>query len=337
MTETYNILFSLGFRHNYYKDGFCPAFSVRPDGFTAALFKKNGFIFRETKAGFVVLVRSEKDNNDLFLSGTVDNRLQGNFLLTLRNPGILNITETNEPDLNSIRLYSNNSITADDENVNTYHFNLGNIAYPATDFFKVEKDLGSGNVFEKNGIQVSLDPVEKNDSIMFGTTGLDHGLYRYSAKDGQLNYYLTSSSLELKPFALISIDLDHLSVIDMDGKMLKPGYILRYETRRTYWQYYLLNLKQGTENLVIGSSSSEGVEEFDRSDEVIQGNRPVIVFTSKQPIPITESREDYFRLQSRNGDPSNDLILISRLPIPTIDVLNRTIDGKTYTPIFVNY
>jgi hypothetical protein len=308
MIESFDILFRVLIRHNYFNDGLCPSFNIIPDSHTAERFRKYGFIFRETKAGFTVLVKSEKRTNDLFPAVTVDMSLQFNFLLKLKNPGLLNVTTLTEPVHGSFHLFSNSQVSVDSLKPDTIYFDQGNYVRPASD-----------------------DPeFRENHSI----SGLEPGVYSYQTDKGQQNYYLAPHSMSLSPFALISIDIGHNDIITADGKLLQPWYTLQLNTKSTYWQY-ILNVNQGRENLVIESSGSP--IEFDKKEEMISSNKPVLIFTSKEEIPITESRDDYFRLKIRNGDPSNDLILISKLPLPEIEIFSRMNNGKTYTPIYVNF
>ena len=155
-----------------------------------------------------------------------------------------------------------------------------------------------------------------------------------SLKDVSNFFYLSAQPIASKPFAIISIELNNQNIVDKDRIMLKPVFTLQLEAKQTYWQY-ILNINQKFESLIIDSSVS--AEEFDKTETVTSGNKPVITFTSKSEIPITETREDYFRLKLRNGDPANDLIIISKLPLPEIGVLNRNFEGKIYSPIYVNF
>jgi hypothetical protein len=331
MMEVYSKLCSVSFRHSYFSDGNCTDFLVKPDALTQELFKKYGFFFKETPAGFVVLSTCSKNESNAFVANMPEPDMQLNFSLTLKNPYLLNMTEIDQPEAESVHYYSNALVS---ESGKGYLFNSENYVQQTSNNFIVNKNSGPLGSFKRNGVDIPLKKPINGETVCYETKGLDSGVYQYTSDDAQKYFSLSSRSLGTNPFAIISLELNHESILDHDGKMKEPEYTLQLETKQTYWQY-ILNIKQKKLNLVIESSGSD--EDFNQTDEVLSGNKPVIIFTSKQEIPITEKRADYFRLKLRNGDPANDMILISKLPLPGMGVFSKNVEGKLCTPIYVNY
>lgn len=333
MIEIFDILFSVSFRHTYYWDKTCKDISVIPDPDTMQLIKKYGFIYRETKEGFTILSECIKSNNDSILSHKTNMDLQFNFLIQFNNPYLLNITDVTETAGQSVHYFSNKLIESSNENEKLIIFEPNNFVEFATQSFEIKDALIKHRVFERSGKTIPI--TAENDSIplIYNITGLDSGIYQFHSDNIDKTFYKSPLQLSVKPFAIVNIELKNQSIAD-NGVMKKPVYILQLETKKTYWQY-LINVKQNSENLIIESQGN--TEIFNKSDSSTLEDIPVIIFTSKEQIPITERREDYFRLKLRNGNPDNDQIIISKLPIPDISVLNRNVDGKMYSPIFVNY
>ncbi len=330
--ETYDILFSVRFSHSYYSDGKCKDLIVRPDRDTEILIRKCGFVFRETPDGIVVLTECNKLNGNTFISEKVELQQQMTFILAFKNPYLLNITEIDEPDAESIHFYSNTLADPDPGMGKSYLFRPGNFIRLSTNYFITAKPEGGAGLFERNGSPVSIQAEAETGKYPAG--GQAAGVYRYPAGEEDEYFYLSAQPIANKPFALVSIGLDDLNMVDRAGIMQSPLYILQLVAKETYWQY-ILNITQKYDNLVIESPGN--TEEFDQSETDASGTKPLIIFTSKKEIPITETRQDYFRLKLRNGDPANDLILISKLPLPDSGVLNRKKEGRTYSPIFVNF
>lgn len=332
--ELYDILFSASIRHSYYRDGICKDIVVKPDSYTAMLIKKYGFVFRETPDGFLILTEINKLNNEAYLSDKVEMNLQFNFLLVLKNPYLPNITEFQEPDKEYFHFYSNKLIDTIGENERTYLFRQGNLIQSATYTFTIDKNPNDDGHVERNGTAVSIQTEADHDSLTYAASGLDPGVYRYHSGDFYQNFYLAAPSFASKPYALVSIELNDQSILNEVRLLKKPVYRLQFEPKATYWQY-IVNINNKYENLVVESAgNSEG---FEKTESIVSGNKPVIIFTSKDLIPITETRDDYYKLKSRNGDPANDVIIISKLPVPEMEVMSRNTDGKTYSPIFVNF
>lgn len=334
MMGTYRILFRVNIWHSYFTNGKCTSFTILPDEATRRLIKKYGLIFRQTDLGIVVLAASQKGANEPVLSDKINTDFQFNFFLSFTNPYLFNITEIENPENNTAILYSNKLITKDDENENSYSFLPGNLVYFSNESFVLDKEFGQEGIFEHNGTNISLNPKIVNDSIVYSTKDLDSGVYRLSSKKEELHFYKSTQTIVVKPFAIVSVDFNNENIINKSTTMQCPEYQIRLKTKKTYWQY-ILNSKQKTNNLIIESSDKK--ENFEKTEELGANNQSLVVFTSKKEIAITEERKEYFKLKIRNGNPENDLILITKLPLPEISVLNKKIDEKIYTPIYVNF
>lgn len=334
MIESYDILFSVGFRHNYYRDGRCNEISVTPDKYTQELIRKHGFIYQDTKAGFSVLAKSNKSNNDIIISEKVETNLQLNFLLSFSNPYLPNITDLAYLENKQIHFYSNTLIDADTGNGDLLYFPIGN-SIQASGGLLLSGSIPEGiNQLEKGGETFTLEADSETDPATYKTNGLDPGVYKVSFKGSEKYFLLNSQETVQNPFALLSIQVNDKSTMDNKGKMFQPQFALQLQTRKTYWQYILFQ-KEKKQKLVVEASGMTDM--FEQTEKVDSIEKPVIIFTSKQEIPITEVMDNYFRLKLRNGDPANDLILISKLPVPDMKVLNRYTDGKIYTPIYINF
>lgn len=332
--ETYDILFRVYIWHSYFTNGKCTSFSIIPDESTRRLIQKYGLIFRQTDFGIVVLAASQKVLNETILSDQINTDFQFNFFLTFSNPYLLNITEIETPENNTVHIYTNNLITKDEENENSYSFLSGKQVYLSHENFVLKKELGQEGIFEHNGTNIPINPEIRNDTLLYSAKDLESGVYRWFSKRKEKYYYKSTHTMVSNPFAIISVDFNNENLINKSGTMQHPDYHVRLQTKKTYWQY-ILNTRQNINKLIIESSDKK--EEFEKSEELGADNHMLVIFTSKKEIEITEDRKEYFKLKVRNGSPENDLILISKLPLPEISVLNKKTDEKIYTPIYVNF
>lgn len=334
MMEIFDILFSVRVSHSYFKNGVCPDIAVVPDHNTSRLIRKYGLVFRATPFGFNILSECSKHNKETYLSGKVEADLQLNFFLILKNPYLLNITKMNEPNPGSLLFFTNESIDTDPDINGSFSFKLGNHISLAAQFIRIDSGSGDSLHLEKGENSIVIKALPGPDSSNFPVTRLEDGVYNNRQKTGIQYYYITNQSFIGNPFALLSIEMKDDHIVDSDRKMQKAEFLLKFEAIETYWQY-ILNVNQKHENLVIESSGN--TEEFEQSEIITSDNTSAIRFTSKNKLPVSQFREDYFKLKLRNGDPANDLILISKLPLPDLSVLIINSDGKTYSPIYVNF
>jgi len=333
MTETYHKLFGVHFLHNYYKDGRCVDIDVQPDRTTGQLIHQYGYIFRKEAGGFSVFVPGYTAENQSFVTDKTETNLQFNFILSITNPYLMNITELAQINEGSCYLFTNTQIDSAVEGTKTQYFSTGQTVDIQTNAILQEKNSKTDIELIKNGQVYSLQP-STNSTGYFDIKGLDDGVYTLKSQTTEKHIYFGNDRLTTNPFALISIDINDKSILNAAQSMQQPTYAIRLQSKETYWKYIIVE-KETTENLLIDLSNN--TELFMKTNEVLNGNKPVSVFTSRQKIPITAARDQYFRLKLRNGDPENDLILISKLPLPDITTLNYTHNGDTYSPIYLNF
>ncbi len=157
---------------------------------------------------------------------------------------------------------------------------------------------------------------------------------------------LSKSDRLIKPIFIINICAKGISsrFFDEQTNVLPQGYLIKFRSRATYWNYYLLG-KMKKENLYIADLSPENKSErpieFEmQKGHMLPGNKPALVLKSKSTIPILENSYLHFQLRERNS--GNDKVLIKRLPVASSNQFHSEVNsnGKKkveISEIYINY
>lgn len=125
-------------------------------------------------------------------------------------------------------------------------------------------------------------------------------------------------------------------LLDEKNRVAAKNYLIRFSTRETFWQYYLLG-KMRRKNLYIADLNEKIGFEKPRKVE-LPGNRSALCFTSTSAIPLRETPSHHFQLREKNS--GNGKVIIKWLPGASADRIHRDRDQTNseilISEIFIN-
>jgi hypothetical protein len=109
------------------------------------------------------------------------------------------------------------------------------------------------------------------------------------------------------------------SPMDPKGAIRQRHYRINFDSRRTYWKYYVLG-PPATQAVFIVDPDRQC--NFDRAPiDPIVGDRPAAAFISSAPIPLREIPVARFQLKIASG--KREKIIIQRLPVAPVNRVYR--------------
>jgi hypothetical protein len=154
-----------------------------------------------------------------------------------------------------------------------------------------------------------------------------------SISDEIFNDILTKKDRISVPVGIICIDLSNLIP---DGKAMDVAYInhytLRFNTRHTYWRYYVIQKNNIVfDDLIIKDSKQEITFSGDGKVKLSNGVLASQI-TSKQPISLKEFSDRHFDLIGIKD--RQETILINRLDVSDIKMVAKD-DNKKVSELYI--
>jgi len=147
---------------------------------------------------------------------------------------------------------------------------------------------------------------------------------------------LDESDRRMPPDFLVDIFIEP----GKNGGLSAQDYVLKFNTRQSFWKYHLLGNMNRSNPFIVDLDSKV---EFEFCGEVmLPGNKPSKVFRSKELIPVLENSDFRFQLreQGQGQGAGTGTVLIKRLPVASdsgmgFDVVNgkKEIVSESY----INY
>jgi hypothetical protein len=195
--------------------------------------------------------------------------------------------------------------------------------------------------------------VHKEDTILyFDNRGVDidsDGKYRLhdeeyvSEADFQrlhspsIEKHLSKRDILVRPAFIVNINTcdKEGGLFDDQSGVTSKSYYLRFQTRQTYWKYYLLG-DLATEGSIIVDLGNE--TEFESiGEESLADRTEAWTFRSKTTLPLRERPEYRFQLKETNSRSGK--VLIKRLPVASASQISReVVDGEEafVSEMFIN-
>jgi len=148
---------------------------------------------------------------------------------------------------------------------------------------------------------------------------------------------LTKKEKRLKPLFVVDIFTGEYGTLFSDDENNKSpkDYVIRFQSRHTYWKYLLLN-ELATDKFYVDDPNRKVLFEKSKDAETV-ANKPASVYRSNMAIPLQEESKFVFQLKERNSGSGK--ILIKRLPVASANqVCREFIYGKEafVSEIFIN-
>ena len=148
MTNAYEILFSVDIKHDFYMNGICTDFTIRPSGETALLLKNLGLLYKNIGNRLVILAKVKQGGADagkMFVD--IDKASRFVFYLELNKPEFTSYTNIDLEKLKTNRFYFSN-LSANIFNTEKY-LSINPAPYSnSRRYFPGEMVTSSGNIFE---------------------------------------------------------------------------------------------------------------------------------------------------------------------------------------------
>lgn len=334
MNRSYHKLCGLGFRHNYYTNGYCRDFALSPCADTVVMMKrvrlKWGSLAKTQASDFSLL---QEQAGGLPLVAAPSSYLL-RFKMRLENPHFLNFTNLPSKKRDEIYFWENlPSSSVLDASIkifsvagNVYAWSGLTLGTPDATGTVTATHLASGKAFTapsftENGVRIARIKME----------GLPVGIYELTEDGGAITkkIYNDPEVFGQDVFGVLHLNCD---------ASLAPSYTLSFSAKSTPWVYYLI-LAQGTlahSNFIyeihhvppVGPAlvtilpvTSPNAEELAKVASLIQMNpgTAVLVHKTSSSLPYQEAARSYIKLGRR---PSTGLTaptyLINHLPNPVV-------------------
>lgn len=345
MGTYYKTFFQVTIDHNYYDDGVCRDFDIRPLPETARLFAGHKLMFKKEINGFKILFQA-LDNNRI-PTVELDEGVRLNFSMHLKNSSLYNFTEL--PDKSSHKeVYHFDSllVTKIDEN-DTVNYKMELSADSKLEtrpnrfsyYFESESDkvnLQVRDVASNLIIDRQFESEDKTFNELIELQGFPTGKYVFSRSidgeiEGEDEYYIVDLKKTGKPFGFMTISKDALITYQQATQ-----FHIKFQTRSVPWKYNFLLTKDyiGEDFSIVenevnngsGSRYNEVIEFVETSARSAYTKGETIVFESgqmvgsnfqPQKIPYYQSPKKSLQLKTNSGQK----IVISHLPNPAINSL----------------
>ena len=358
----YEILFSVNFKHDYYKTGYSPDFTVVPSRVCRNMLNKNRMLFKETHQGFVVLGDVEKAGTDYVLKRGIADDLKLTFLMKLKNPYFTNYTDIPFSKDESMVYYFNNleDHESDGELRLADKNEIPKSASNATLIKKKPKyysHLFNGSGPEKTAVLTFIDEgfyisqTASEDAgkyhFNFDLSSYDPGRCELSVDGSGDRFYFAGDSYGEDVFGIIEV-FNKPSVpagyrlVNGSGVIQSREYIIPFTNRRTIWRYYVYDKFSNTLNnpLLSMNGYDFGLESFTNSNYPEEYG--LYKFTSgvqgspdtEAAIPLTEKKIKNIKLTGEINGMSKDII--PNMPNPDVRIVKPEIaTGKIYSDMII--
>lgn len=154
-----------------------------------------------------------------------------------------------------------------------------------------------------------------------------------SEPSAALKFSFSKTDGIVKPLCIVNICAKEKTgyLLDQKNRIVAKNYLIRFDTRETFWRYYLLG-KMRRENLYIADSNEKIGFEKPRKVQ-LPGNRSALYFTSTSAIPLMETPSQHFQLKEKNS--GNGKVIIKWLPTASTGRIHKDRD-KDISEIFIN-
>jgi len=342
MLQSYSHILTLRFKHRYFIDELFKSVEITNDDETNKLIKDLDLIIKPFPGGFNLLTSQPE------LLKKASNASPLRFYINSKDPEYINYTELPNYKLTDKLLYFNNLSVNQSVNNNSLLLHSGEfvgvsgiipvsqsyITIPQFDSTKRYRfsDASGNEISAPNIMQV------KPGGDVFSISNLPQGLFRYykdSTELGKVYYYPTQ--IWKKPLGILELFTNDLLTQFKKGGTVE--YVINFNNRKTTWKYFLISpIYQKFNKLSIINKGKEQVFNGPHKQQV-QLNPDVLVFESKNELPLTEFSEENFQLVDNFdlGTHSGKIILKNLVKAsPAQLYVDELLPGeKTYSHIYI--
>jgi len=342
MLQFYSHILTLRFKHRYFIDELFKSVEITNDEETNKLIKDLDLIIKPFPGGFNLLTSQPE------LLRTASNVSPLRFYIHSKDPEYINYTELPNHKLTDRLLYFNNLSVNQSANNNSLLLHPGEFVgvseiIPVSQSYITIPQFDSAKRYrfsDASGNEISAPNIMqvKPDGNVFSISNLPQGLIRYykdSTELGKVYYYPTP--IWKKPLAILEVFTDNL--LTQFQKNGTVEYAVNFNNRKTTWKYFLISpIYQNFNRLSIINKGKEQVFNGPQKQQV-QLNPNVLVFESKNEIPLSEFSDENFQLVDNfNLETHSGKIILKNLDkaSPAQLFVDELQPGeKTYSHIYI--
>jgi len=342
MLQFYSHILTLRFKHRYFIDELFKSVEITNDEETNKLIRDLDLIIKPFPGGFNLLTSQPE------LLKTTNNANPLMFYVNSKDPEYINYTELPNYRLTDKLLYFNNLTVSSSTNKNNLllhseEFVGDNEIIPVSQAYITIPQFDSKKKYrfsDASGNEISAQNIVqvKPDSGVFSISNLPQSLIRYYLDSTELGkVYYNPTPIWKKPLGILELFTnDLLTQFEKSGTV---EYVINFNNRKTTWKYFLISpIYQKFNKLSIINKGKEQVFNGPQKQQV-QLNPDVLVFESKNEIPLTEFSEDNFQLVDNFdlGTHSGKVILknLAKASPAQLYVDELQSSEKTYSHIYI--
>ncbi|MEM9820738.1 MAG: hypothetical protein AAF985_06685 [Bacteroidota bacterium] len=309
MTTRFEPLFEIQLKHNFYQDDRCPDFQLLPTPACQQMMQKLGLLFRSNQYGAFVLYKFMEGETPLIQS--LEAPVALSFLLSLKNPNLLNYTDL---PLQSGRVqyyFSNESKQAGSEgNIRINEADFAGLAdvmpFVGTHFPVEVNAVGDKKVkveLSNQSGKVLVDQVVEDQQYFHLHLGAqDPGQYRISVADQPPFRVYYEPAVHDQHFGLIELQINPKDQRLFD-KEKSCVFDICFKSRSTVWRYYIVNQRSEQMKTFKIVDKTSAVQ-FTEGEEVLMpdGNKAmrfasIVDAVKQQGIELKERYNGHFQLE----------------------------------------
>lgn len=334
--DYYQPLFTIACRHDFYENGVCPDLTVEPTAECQRILSRHRLWCKATENGILVISENQRtDMGDLVPRVSIAENTRFNFVLKLKNPYFLNITQVNQnfvqPNSAFIFTASESATQAGDGTVSIHDGALSNGVIPDNLMMVVGKVFQLPIAQSLNAVRVTVeDEVQQalfslkikptDTSVTVDLQGFPEGVYHLRSFEqtgtevAVTRVFSSESAVTSQLFGFVQIPYV--------SSLVEPIYTLNFANRQINWQYEI-----EVREIAAGHPDNLEPNDIQLTLTPVSFNREVdtaarkVSFVSNQRIPLRQQPYREIQLSSVSGGDSETLI--PNMPNPEISRLRQ--------------
>jgi hypothetical protein len=336
IVDYYRSLFTIACRHDFYEDGICPDLAIEPTAECQQVLYRHRLWWRGRENGIVIISENQRtETGDLAPRISVSDNTRFNFVLKLKNPYFLNISQVNQNFIQSKSVFvftaSETATQAEDGTVTIHDGALSNGVIPdnlmqvVSKVFQlpIDQSLNTVRVAIENEIAevlFSVYPQASNTSVTIDLQSFSEGIYLLRSFDATgeevafTRVFSSESSTTSGLFGFVQIPYV--------ASLVEPIYLLNFASRQINWLY---QIRVG--EIAIAHPDNLDLNNIELSSIPVSFNRQVdavariVSFVSDTRIPLRQ--QPYRGIELSYVSDGGTEILIPNMPNPNISRLRQ--------------
>lgn len=342
MQQEYHHILTLLFEHQYFENNLLESLRISFADETSKLIQDLNTIVKPFPGGLHLLM----SNTELF--DTFDDTVPVRLYLSTSDNLFFNYTDLPAYNIQDNLLYFNNLSSSGIDSSDSFLLHTNDFAgvNEVVELSDRSIDISSLNPTRKFQLSDTAGNEIYSQTITeftppnqyFNTQDLPEGIYTISIDDVETKrFYHSAKTVWQKPIAVFELYLGTL--LTQYKNKGKVDYCIRFKSLQTFWKYFLVSpVYEKFNSLSIINKEKEQIFSTPQK-QFIQSNSEVLVFKSKNRIPISEHTKPTFQLIDKfDSKLKTGKVVIKNLPGASADQLfydESKSDEAIYSHIYI--